>query len=84
MSLIKQEFVDNGDFIRHSIPFGSVTPETVVLASITELDGDGLPFTGAATLEVHNVAPRNGFVDLIVAVLWDSPLRYRVSLAIFD
>lgn len=54
------------------------------MASITEIDGDGLPFVGNATLEVHNVAPRNGFIDLILAVLWDSPLRYRVSLAIFD
>jgi hypothetical protein len=84
MSLWTAEFTGNGDFIRLSWPFASVAPGTVVMASISELDSDGLPFTGDATVEIHNVAPRSGWVDLIAAVLWDSPLRCRVSFAIFD
>jgi hypothetical protein len=84
MSLTHMDFFGNGDFIRLSIPFGSVTPNTVVTGSITEIDGDGLPFLGDAALELHNVAPRDHFVDVVAAVLWDNPLNYRINLAIFD
>jgi hypothetical protein len=85
MSLWHWEFTGNGDFIPLSANFGTVTPDTVVTASITELDGDGLPFVGAATVEVHNVSPKaNGWLDVVVAVLWDNPLRCRINLAIFD
>ena len=84
MSLTHFDFVGNGAFIRQAIPFASVKPGTVVVGSITELDGDNLPFVGAATIELHNIAPRNGFVDVVAAVLWDAPLRCRINLAIFD
>jgi hypothetical protein len=84
MSLTHMDFTGNGDFIRVSIPFPTVTPTTVVTGSITEIDGDGLPFVGDATLELHNVAPRDQFVDVIAAVLWDNALTYRNYLSIFD
>jgi hypothetical protein len=84
MSLWTQNVTGNGDFIRVSANIPSVTPNTIVMASITELDGDGQPSVGNATVELHNVAPRSGFVDYIVAILWDSPLNCRVSFAVFD
>jgi hypothetical protein len=85
MSLWTWNFTGNGDFIRLRANFGTVTPDTVVVASITELDAEGFPFIGGATVEVHNVSPQaEGWLDVIAAVFWDSPLRCRISLAIFD
>jgi hypothetical protein len=84
MSLFSRDFTGNGDFIRLSFPFGSVKPSTVVTASITEIDGDGLPFVGAATVEIHNIAPRDGAIDVVAAVRWDNPLRCRIYFAVFD
>jgi hypothetical protein len=38
MSLSYREFAGNGEFIRQSIPFGSVNPNTLVTASTTKID----------------------------------------------
>jgi hypothetical protein len=71
MSLAHFDFFGNGDFIRESVPFGSVNPNTVVVGSITEIDGDGLPFVGAATLE-----PRHGAVLSISLLLCCGTSRF--------
>jgi hypothetical protein len=91
MSLVTFEFTGNGDFIFVDLDwaiFGTGTQigrGNVVLASITEIDQDGEPFVGAATVAVHNIAPRDdNHIHMIVAVLWDSPLNCRVYMAVFD
>ena len=74
----------SGDFVRtvfHTgIPLG---PDSGVVASITELDSAGLPQAGQATLEVHNVVPKaDGWVEVVAAIRWGSPLHYRITLMV--
>jgi hypothetical protein len=83
MDFTRFDFWGNGDFDEEHVPFPGVTPQSIVVGSITEIDADGLPFVGQATIELHNVAPRDGVVDIVAAIRWDTSLRTRVSLVSF-
>ena len=52
-----------------SLPWPGVTTSHHVYVSIHEAN-----FIGAARYTVHNVAPRNGAVDIWVNVEWGSPI----------
>ena len=62
--------------LNFSVP--GVTPSSVVMVSMTEINANGQPFVGDATVTVHNVAPGNGNVRLRGEVDWDSDLSVRV------
>jgi hypothetical protein len=61
---------------------GAITPSSVVMVSLTEVDSRGNPFIGAATMKVYNVAPGNGVVRFRVEIDWDRDLNVRANIFI--
>jgi hypothetical protein len=55
-------------------------PGMPVVAGITEIDQQGNSLTGSADMEVHNVSPYNNEVWVTGRILWDSPLRARLTV----
>lgn len=84
MSFVQYPFTAHGDFIKLTVQTPTVTPNTVVVGSASEVDGNGNPQIGSATVGLNNVAPGNGIVQLVAVVSWSGDLNCRVSLAIFD
>jgi len=63
---------------------GKVKHDSQVCVSMTELDGNGRPFTGLAAMQVHNVVPFDGSVNVTHNVGWDSPIRVRFNFIIVN
>ncbi|WP_328431582.1 hypothetical protein [Streptomyces sp. NBC_00453] len=58
-----------------------ITRNSTVVASITEIGFDAIgahPIKGFARLQVSNVVPRDGGVDLWVNIGWNSKLAFRI------
>ncbi|MGA4843716.1 hypothetical protein [Streptomyces sp. G45] len=53
-----------------------------IVASITEVDGNGDPFVGAARMTVHNVAARDGQYVIWVNIEWGDDLNYRLTVLV--
>jgi len=89
MGLWKVDRVGNGDFIHFKVTGLGINRHSIVLASICEIGAapgqpPDFPFVGAATLEVHNIAPQDdGSADFVVAVRWGSPINYRLNIATY-
>ncbi len=65
-----------------------VNDESNVLVSAAQLGGDGLPFQGAASVQVLNVfcrgdQPGSGTVYVRLNVLWESPLAIRLAFVLW-
>jgi len=54
------------------------------MVSLTELDSDGNPFIGDATMKVYNVAPGDGVVFIRGEIDWDEDLNIRANIFIAD
>lgn len=60
--------------------FPRVTGKSRVVASITEVDRDGQPIIGKATLYIENVTPyNNGKIGVKVTNTFDAAVRYRIT-----
>ena len=59
-----------------------ITSNSVVMASLTELDGNGNPFMGVASMKVYNVVPSRNHVDIRGEIDWDNDLNIRATLLI--
>jgi len=59
-----------------------VTPNSIVMASITEVDSNGHPFQGLASLRICNVVPDFNQVLVRCEILWESDVTFRVSIFI--
>ena len=71
--------------IGHEFPLtGALTPNSVVMVSLTEIDSDGNPFIGDATMKVYNVAPGDGVVFIRGEIDWDDDLNIRANIFIAD
>lgn len=55
-----------------------------VFVSTSEGMSQNQMFIGAATYTVHNVAPRDGGVDIRLHIAWDSPIRVTVNYLIIN
>ncbi|MFC5720601.1 hypothetical protein ACFP1Z_10550 [Streptomyces gamaensis] len=53
-----------------------------IVASISEVDGNGNPFIGSARMTVHNIAARNGEYDIWVDIEWPDDLNYRLTVLV--
>ncbi|TDB88009.1 hypothetical protein E1264_12850 [Actinomadura sp. KC216] len=71
------DFTAHGDVILNGTA-SWFTPSTLVVVSITELDGDGNPHMGDARMTVNNVQPYQGGVQVRVNIEWGSDLRGRL------
>lgn len=59
----------------------AINQHNVVFVSICELNSNGVPFQGLASMEVHNVVPhREGFLIVRGHIGWDSDLRAQLSI----
>ena len=81
------EFVDfrgHGNMdLRFNFP-GEVNGQSQVMASLTEVGPNG-PFLALASLDVHNISPRNdGAVFVRVSIGWPSDLPVRINFIIFN
>jgi hypothetical protein len=55
-----------------------------VFVSISEVDQNGCGFIGGARYTVHNVAVRNGGIDILVTIDWNTPIRTHVSYLVIN
>ncbi|HYF99041.1 MAG TPA: hypothetical protein VD815_03025 [Candidatus Saccharimonadales bacterium] len=61
--------------------FPDVTANSRVVASISEVDSNGKPFIGDATLSIDRVAPNDdGEIVVNVTNTYDARVFYRVTL----
>jgi hypothetical protein len=81
----------NGNFLFPVFfPDKVINRDRIVLASICEIaripgEPNDLPWVGDAAMEVRNIVPRDtGEVYFRVEIGWDSPLDFRISIAVFD
>jgi hypothetical protein len=63
---------------------GALTPDSVVMVSLTELDSSGNPILGDATMKVYNVVPKDEVVLIRGEVDWDTDLTIRANIFIAD
>ena len=63
-----------------TIPMPGITPGNNVVASLTEVDVNGNPFIGDATMKIYNVAPRNGDIQVRGEVDRDDDIDIRISV----
>jgi hypothetical protein len=75
----QHDFVDRQGF-EQIVPAPGTGQQSIVLASICELDSSGRPFQGAASMEVHNVVPENGTVRVRGFIGFDANIRARLSV----
>jgi hypothetical protein len=60
--------------------FPGVTADSRVVASISEVDSNGKPFIGDATLWVNSVAPNdNGEIWVEVKIQWETSINFRIT-----
>jgi hypothetical protein len=71
-------FVAHGQVVLNATS-NAFSPSTRVIASIVEIDSNGVPSIGAARMTIHNVRPYHGGVQVSANIEWDSNLRVRVS-----
>jgi hypothetical protein len=74
------DFSHHGGF-QQQLNFGQVTPQSAVFVSISEIgviNGQLVPFQGAATLSVDNVVPGPQNVIVRGNIGWDSDINVRL------
>lgn len=80
---------DMKGFEHETSPISGVSAGSLVVASITEVNSNDVPFQGAASMEVHNVVPMNqrpgeigGRVRVRGFIGWERNVRARISLMV--
>ena len=83
MIVFTHEFSHHGGFEQHfGTPIG-VNRFNAVFVSICELDSNGAPFQGAASMMVHNVVPLDGNRLIVRGEIgWESDVRARLSIMV--
>jgi hypothetical protein len=74
------DFTHHGGF-QQEFGFNAVTPQSAVFVSISEvgvINGQLVPFQGAASLSVDNVVPGPGNVIVRGNIGWDSDISVRL------
>lgn len=64
--------------------WSAVNCNSRVFVSICEFDLNQCGFIGAARYTVHNVAARNGGIDVWINIEWDTPIRIRVDYLVIN
>jgi hypothetical protein len=64
--------------------WGAVNCNSRVFVSISEWDLNQCGLVGAARYTVHNVAARNGGVNVWVNIEWDNPIRIRADYLVIN
>jgi hypothetical protein len=64
--------------------FAEVRRDSLVFVSAGEGAPGGGKFIGSARYTVHNVAPRDGGIDILVEIGWEEPIRLLVDYLIIN
>jgi hypothetical protein len=59
-------------------------PDSQIMVSLTELDPNGQPKLGPASMVVLNVVPSNGAVDVRVHIQWEDNIPFRVNMIVLN
>ncbi|WP_156457001.1 hypothetical protein [Bradyrhizobium sp. CCH5-F6] len=51
-----------------------------MVASVTEVDGNNVPFVGLADCKVYNVAPFQDGAVIRIDLVWGSDIRYKILM----
>jgi hypothetical protein len=80
---------DKQGFEFETTPIRDLNASSYVMASITEVNNNNVPFQGAATMQIHNVVPQNqrtgevgGRIRVRGFIGWENNLRFKVSFII--
>lgn len=79
MGLYQWPFRHHGGFQQTANTPG-VRPTDIVLASISEINEQGVPFQGLATLQVQNVVPGTDVTTIRGEIGWDSDVLVQLSI----
>ncbi|HEY2016667.1 MAG TPA: hypothetical protein VGH38_24355 [Bryobacteraceae bacterium] len=71
-------------FSADDAPKGAITSDSIVLASVTEIDSNGVPRIGptSVTIKLYNVVPGNNFVAVRGEVDSGEDVHFRISILI--
>jgi hypothetical protein len=69
--------------VQFPVEWGVSGTRSNILAAVTELDPNGLPFIGAASIQVLNIAPVEHGARVRVNAQWDSDIHVRLALVIW-
>jgi hypothetical protein len=61
----------------------NVNPNARILASVCEIDSMGNPHMGDANIQVTNIVPTIGYVQVFINILWNSDINIRVRFFIW-
>lgn len=66
------------------ITWGVINPNSTVVITASEVDGNGNRFVGAAPLSVSSIAPGNGAVVFKINIGWSSAIPMRTDVLVFN
>jgi hypothetical protein len=66
--------------MRATAPGLGISAGSNMVASVTEVDGNDVPFLGLADTKVYNVAPFQDGAFIRVDMVWGSDFRYKILL----
>jgi hypothetical protein len=66
--------------MRGTAPGLGISAGSNMVASITEVDGNDVPFAGLADTKVYNVAPFQDGAVIRVDLVWGSDIRYKILM----
>jgi hypothetical protein len=79
-AVLSDPFEAHGIF-QHYESYDGVHKDTVAVASIHEVDDQGRPFKGAATMHISNVICYDeGDIEIWGHIQWDSDCRVRLAI----
>ena len=75
-----QKVISASRIFTESIDRTGVTPGNSAVAALTEVDRNGTPFQGDATMKVYNVVPLNNRFIVRGEVDWEPAILIRITV----
>ncbi|MCY7335287.1 MAG: hypothetical protein LH613_03585 [Chamaesiphon sp.] len=75
-----QKIISASRIFTDTIDVTGVTPGNSAVASLTEVNSNGIPFIGDATMKVYNVVPLNNRFVVRGEVDWEPAISIRITV----
>ncbi|MEU6994526.1 hypothetical protein ABZ953_28195 [Streptomyces sp. NPDC046465] len=66
------------------IDWSVINPNSTVIITASEVDGNGVRFVGSAAFDVSSIAPRNGQVIFKINIGWGSAIPMRTDVLVIN
>lgn len=66
------------------LPWGVIGVNSTVVIIASEIDANGTRFIGAAPIRASSIAPGAGVVNFKIHIEWNSPIRMRTDVLVFN